>query len=99
MVYVDPDLEELVPEFIDNMKNEVKRINALITKNDMKEIQRIGHSLKGTGGSYGFNEITDIGIEIEEAAKKSDKEAIMRLGSRLDNYLSGVNIIIQGDEQ
>ncbi len=98
-VYVDPDLEELIPDFIDNMKQEVKQINSYIIKNDMKAIQRIGHSLKGTGGSYGFNEITDIGIEIQEAAKKHDKEAIMKLVSRLDKYLSSVNIIMKDEDQ
>jgi sigma-B regulation protein RsbU (phosphoserine phosphatase) len=34
------------------------------------------HDLKGSGGGYGFNEISTIGKSIEEAAKRSDGEAI-----------------------
>jgi CheY-like chemotaxis protein/HPt (histidine-containing phosphotransfer) domain-containing protein len=99
IVYIDPDLEDLIPDFIANIKKEVDVINTLIVNNDTKGIQRIGHNLKGTGGSYGFDEITDIGIEMEEAAKNVDKEAIMRLNNRLENYLSSVNIIKKGEEQ
>lgn len=92
VVYIDPDLEDLIPDFILSMKKEVETIGGLISKNDLNEIQRIGHSLKGTGGSYGFNEITDIGKEMEEAAKNSDKEAIIKLKGRLENYLSTVKV-------
>ncbi|MDO8281640.1 MAG: response regulator [Thermodesulfovibrionia bacterium] len=98
VVYIDPDLQDLIPDFLDSMKKEVEKIGAMLSKNDLNEIQRIGHSLKGTGGSYGFNEITDIGKEMEEAAKNSDKEAIIKLNSRLDNYLSTVKIHMR-DEQ
>jgi CheY-like chemotaxis protein/HPt (histidine-containing phosphotransfer) domain-containing protein len=98
VVYVDPDLEDLIPDFMDNMKSEVDRIGTLLVKEDMKEIQRIGHSMKGTGGSYGFDEITEIGKDIEESAKTGDKEAIIKLNNRLDKYLSGVKILMKDEE-
>ncbi|MBI4825762.1 MAG: response regulator [Nitrospirae bacterium] len=99
VVYIDPDLQDLIPDFMNSMKKEVEKIGAMLSKNDLNEIQRIGHSLKGTGGSYGFNEITDIGKEMEEAAKNSDKEAIIKLNSRLDNYLSTVKIQMRDEQQ
>jgi CheY-like chemotaxis protein/HPt (histidine-containing phosphotransfer) domain-containing protein len=97
IVYIDPDLEDLIPDFMDNMKKEVDNIGALLVKDDMKEIQRIGHSMKGTGGSYGFDEITEIGREIEESAKTGDKEAIIKLNNRLDSYLSNVKILMKDE--
>lgn len=90
IVYIDPDLQDLIPDFMASVKKEVETINSLLSNNDLNGIQRIGHSLKGTGGSYGFNEITDIGKNMEEAAKNSDKEAIIKLNSRLHSYLSAV---------
>ncbi|MBI4843770.1 MAG: response regulator [Nitrospirae bacterium] len=96
-VFIDPDLEELIPDFLDNMRKTVERMGILIEKDDMEEIRKTGHSLKGTGGSYGFDEITAIGKEIEEAAKKGDREAIIKLNGRLDKYLSSVNILTKDD--
>lgn len=35
-----------------------------------------GHNIKGSGGMYGYNEITNLGAEIETAAKNEERESI-----------------------
>lgn len=37
-----------------------------------KEIRQIAHSLKGTGRSYGFPEVSDAALEVEEAQSGAD---------------------------
>ncbi|HEX3037322.1 MAG TPA: Hpt domain-containing protein [Thermodesulfobacteriota bacterium] len=98
VVYVDPDLEDLIPTFLGNRHRDVEEINRLLEQENLEEIKRLGHSMKGAGGGYGFDEITEIGREIEEAAKNKDKLEIEKLNMRLNEYLAVVMIVIQNDE-
>ncbi|HEX9652649.1 MAG TPA: Hpt domain-containing protein [bacterium] len=93
VVYVDPDLEELIPMFIENRYTDIDEINRLITIGNFSEVQRLGHSMKGSGGGYGFDEITNIGSEMELAAKRGDRIELERLNERLTSYLSAVKIV------
>lgn len=93
VVYVDPDLKELIPEFIENIYKNTEEIKKLLMDGDLETIRGIGHSMKGSGGSYGFDEITRIGKEIEEAAKAGNKDDIARLNKSLVEYLSKVKVV------
>jgi HPt (histidine-containing phosphotransfer) domain-containing protein len=93
IVYVDEDLEELVPEFLENRYEDVTAIRTLLASGDFEEIQRLGHSMKGSGGGYGFFEITDIGSKIEEAAKTRDIDCIAAKLGHLVDYLGNVKVV------
>jgi len=95
IVYVDPDLEELIPGFMDNRRSDIKMIGELLADEEFDEIKRVGHSMKGSGGGYGFNEITQIGKVIEEAAQVHDYSAIQRMNRYLTKYLEKVQIVWQ----
>lgn len=95
VVYVDVDLEDLIPDFLDHRNQDVERIRNLLEQGDLREIQRLGHSMKGAGGGYGFDKITEIGRGIEEAAKTGDKNKIEKLNADLARYLSEIEIVYQ----
>jgi HPt (histidine-containing phosphotransfer) domain-containing protein len=52
--------------------------------------RRIGHSLFGSGSSYGFEELGSIGREIERAAREGDADALRSLAGRLDSHVARV---------
>ena len=54
--------------------------------------------MKGSGGGYGFDEITDIGMRIEDAANGSDRDEILRQNERLCQYLQNVKVVYQDEE-
>ena len=93
--HIDTDLEDLIPQFLKNMHKYVEDIKRLLAKGDLEEIQKIGHSMKGTGGSFGFDEISKIGKKIREAAQDNNKESITRLNKLFAEYLSTVKIVIK----
>lgn len=95
IVYVDSDLEELVPEFIENRYEDIEKINAWLDSNEIGEIQRLGHSMKGSGGGYGFHELTNLGGELEQAAMRGDKDEIDDLNKKLAQYLKVVKVVYQ----
>lgn len=94
-VAVDPDLEELIPGFLQNRQKDVQSLRSALHAGAMQTIQSIGHSLKGVGGGYGFNRISEIGAEFEEAAEQGDNETIKVLIAELQDYLARVEVVYQ----
>ena len=92
-MHADPDLEELVPGYLKNRSDDVNSIRDLLVGDNLQEILKIGHSMKGSGGGYGFDGITRIGGDIEKAARKGDKDAIEKLNTKLADYLALVRVV------
>lgn len=67
-------------------------LEAAIAKSDLDTTRRIGHSLKGVGGGYGFPEITRLGAAIESAAIEGDAQAALAGLSALAAYLDAIEV-------
>lgn len=89
-VNIDPDLEDLIPGFLNNRRNDVEQIRSSLRSGDYVKIRLLGHSMKGAGGGYGFDPITDYGGDIEQAALAQDDAAIEASLARLADYLARV---------
>lgn len=93
IVHVDPELEDLIPGYLANRKNDIAAIHAALEKKDLDMIRILGHSMKGSGGGYGFETITDIGMLIEKAAKEGRNDDMHLQMNRLEDYLRRVEIV------
>ena len=95
LVYVDPDLEDLIPGFFQNRQKDVQRLSEALEQGDFEAIRIIGHSMKGAGGGYGFDRVTDLGAIIEEGAKAQDRERIREAVAELADYMSRVEVVYE----
>lgn len=93
IVTVDPDLEELIPGFLENRAKDVQSLRDALVKSDCKAMQSIGHSLKGVGGGYGFAGLSELGAQIESAAKAGNVEPLAGLIDRVADYLQRVQVV------
>lgn len=93
IVRIDPDLKELVPEFIQRRHTDVAAIADALRKDDYEAIRILGHSMKGAGGGYGFDVISDIGRNLEQAAKNRQAEEIQQQTKALSGYLERLEIV------
>jgi HPt (histidine-containing phosphotransfer) domain-containing protein len=93
MVHVDPELADLIPGYLANRQKDIVAIYDAIEKRDLETIRILGHSMKGSGGGYGFDAITDIGSALEKAAQEGREEVIRREIMRLEDYLRDVVIV------
>jgi HPt (histidine-containing phosphotransfer) domain-containing protein len=98
VVYVDEELADLIPEFLENRRRDVETITRLVQEGKHEELTRLGHTMKGVGGSYGFVEISEIGQGIEEASVRGDRKAITTLCERLAAYLAAVTVQVRQQE-
>jgi HPt (histidine-containing phosphotransfer) domain-containing protein len=85
-VKVDEDILDMIDGFLKNQRLEVAKLRTAIGEKDMEKARRIGHSMKGVGGMYGFDWITLIAIEIQTAAKENPA-LLPDLVEQLDKYL------------
>lgn len=92
-VEIDSDVQSIVPEFLSNRKKDCLLIETYLKKGAFSEIRTLGHRMKGAGGSYGFDDISEIGENIEFAALAGDHQSIEHAVQRLVDYLERVAVV------
>jgi PAS domain S-box-containing protein len=93
LAYVDPDLKDLIPEYLEERQSDICRIRDAMNINDYETVRIVGHTLKGSGGGYGFDPISDIGLEMEDAAIEENFKDIEECVNKLSDYLDNVEIV------
>ncbi|MRR17997.1 MAG: Hpt domain-containing protein [Deltaproteobacteria bacterium] len=95
VVVVDDDLQDLIPGYLEGRRKDIAAILAALERDDLESIRTIGHKMKGSGGGYGFDRITEIGRGIETAAKDSNRQDILDKTGNLRDYLDRVKVVFQ----
>ncbi|MBI5863484.1 MAG: Hpt domain-containing protein, partial [Planctomycetes bacterium] len=67
----DPDLRDIVVEFVDGLSTRIAELNSAHEKLDWERLKTLAHQLKGAGGSYGYPDITTLGAEMETAFRQN----------------------------
>lgn len=98
VVKIDPEISELVPGYLENLEKSIGKLKEGLQKDDMELCRSIGHKIKGSGGSYGFAFISEMGKEIEDAARNQKDEAernkwIKERVSQLENYMNNLEVL------
>lgn len=95
VVKIDPDLEDIIPQFMENTRKDISAIVQALSENDPATIRRIGHSMKSYGIGYGFEEISALGKTIEAAALENKLSAVREFVTGLTNYLDKVKVVYE----
>jgi HPt (histidine-containing phosphotransfer) domain-containing protein len=69
---VDFELDELKREFLTEAREKAREMEAKIEEGSKEALERLSylaHQLKGSGGSYGFQRISESAAELEKAAE------------------------------
>jgi HPt (histidine-containing phosphotransfer) domain-containing protein len=93
VVTVEAGLADLVPVFLGNCRAQARSLRADPAAGDLSAAASVGHSLAGSGASYGFERISDLGRKIEAAAKRRDAHAVGELALQLEDYLARVRTV------
>lgn len=94
-VYLDSELEALIPQYLENRENELQELKNLVKTESFEKIRVIGHSLKGSGGAYGFDYLTELGAELEKNAELKNKKELKSLLEKIEVYLNNLKIKYQ----
>ena len=95
VVYVDPAIEEIVPLFLQHRRDDLESIAVALEQADFETIETLGHGMKGSGGGFGFDGITEIGRSLEQAAIDRDVAVVKKQIECLSVYLELVEVICE----
>jgi signal transduction histidine kinase/DNA-binding response OmpR family regulator len=90
----DPDMREVIDEFVGRQPAQVFAIRRLLEENNLDELRRQVHQMKGAGGGYGFGDITTYAAKAEMAVKEggtlerisAEVESLVQLVRRVQGY-------------
>ncbi len=92
LVHPNPKFADLIPGFLLNRRHDVIAMLDALDRGDFETVESLGHGMKGAGGSWGFQAITDVGAALEQAARSIDADASRKWVSELSRYLDHVEI-------
>jgi PAS domain S-box-containing protein len=74
-----PGMKKIISEFVNEMPAEVARMQTFLENRDLDALKRIVHQLRGAGGGYGFDPISEYAAQAEDSIKAVDQfESISR---------------------
>ncbi|QTA78925.1 Hpt domain-containing protein [Desulfonema limicola] len=91
VAYVERDMEEFIPFFLEESKEEIRGLIEALKAGDYKSLKDFGHKIKGSSVtcSEGFQKMSDIGLAIENAAK--EKKPLKEIQVMVKAYIEYVN--------
>ena len=93
IVHVDPDLRSLIPGYLENRQRDIESIKKALTASNFAKIRTLGHSMRGSGGGYGFMPISIIGEGFEKAAKAKNPDQVLGQLAELSDFLQRVTLV------
>ena len=92
-VAIDAELVSIIPEFFSYRGKDIDTIRLALAGDDFATIAFVSHNIKGSGGAFGFEQLSVIGQQLEEAAASRDHVTTSALVDSLERYLAQVEIV------
>ncbi len=94
-VHADPDLADEIPWYLGQVKEYTEAIEKAIGITDFETIEDAGHRMKGSGETFGFDAISEMGKSLEKAAKEKDLDEIQKKLKELSRYIEAVEVVYE----
>lgn len=92
-IEVSNEIEDIMPMFIESVKRNVGTIQEALKSADFETVRKLAHQMKGAGGGYGFDRITELGSELEIAAKASNEQKCSELNQLIKSTIEETEIV------
>ena len=93
VIRLDSEMQAIVPKYRANRAKDCTSLRDQATTRAFADAKRLGHNMKGTGGGYGFEDVSRLGDLIEIAAVAGDADRIRALADELAAYLARLTVV------
>lgn len=93
VVSADPYMAQHIPRFIENRRSEIGRLRDAVRNGQLEGVRAFGHTLKGSGSTFGFEALTVLGARLEHAAPRGDRAELLIILDELAWYLEHVQVV------
>jgi HPt (histidine-containing phosphotransfer) domain-containing protein len=90
VISIDESILDLIPSYIANRKKDIHTMRSALDCHEFETIETLAHKMKGSGTSYGFIKISELGKNLELLAQQQDKDSIRIEIDELEAYLEGI---------
>jgi PAS domain S-box-containing protein len=87
-------IAQRAPAYLQNCRHNLAEMHAALDRSDYTVLITLGHNLRGSGGAFGFQPITDLGMHLEQAAENRDSDRARKLLQDLSTYLDTVQVAV-----
>ncbi|WP_319778602.1 Hpt domain-containing protein [Maridesulfovibrio sp.] len=89
---INDDLRELIPHFVMHQFEELEQMESSLEAGDLKEVGRLGHSLKGAAANFCLDPLCRLGMAIQDVSKLGMSDALYPLVKKYRFYLGELKI-------
>lgn len=86
-------MEELKQEFKEAVVKHLEELPLMLQENNLQDIAKIAHDIKGTAGVFGYDVGTDIAKDLQYAAQENDKAKTEELILKLAKYMKDNDVV------
>lgn len=91
-IMIDSEIADLFPMFIESCLQHIDSLRSSIDSKNYDQIYKSGHQLAGSGGSFGFPLVTEIGKDLMLIKDSQNLTQLNYLISLLEDHIKNVNI-------
>jgi signal transduction histidine kinase/CheY-like chemotaxis protein len=85
---VPEEILTLQPAYLTARRADIPKLREWLAQENFPEIRRLAHNMKGSGRSYGFGRLTELGALMQESADARNLAALDRHVRDLSDYLA-----------
>jgi CheY-like chemotaxis protein len=86
-------IADKIPAYLQNCRQNADLMLDALDRVDFETVTFLAHQMSGSGGMFGFQEITDIGAALEQAARSADSDASRKRVTELFSCLDRIATI------
>jgi hypothetical protein len=86
-------LAHRIPTFLANRRADLRAMRDWLATGEYGRIQALAHNIKGVGGAYGFERMSELARTIETAALARDAAALRSAIDEMGRYLENIDVV------
>lgn len=86
----EPEFADVVEKFVNSLPNNERRLGEAMDLQNWSDMKRIAHDIKGTAGSMGYPQLTDLAAQIEFQLINEDYDEVQLLCKDFHSMCQGI---------
>ena len=79
-------------KYLDRRKQDIIACQEALSKQDFNFLERVGHQIKGNAVTFGFDELTNVAVAMEIAAKAKDLQQLQDLVAKFTTAIQNARL-------
>ena len=87
----DPEFHEIILNYVEDLVRRVSEMEQYCEQQDYDNLARLAHWLKGSGGTAGFNQLTDLASSLENSTRKQQTDTVNEIIQEIRRVTEQIN--------